>query len=427
MFETQPYVLDKNPDLSYLLPTQRDQMSASSCTGFTEAQVVEADVFRLTGERIKFSPLANYYGSRLLLGTQDVDNGSFVRFALQAGEKGNVPESAWSSTDMSHVNTAPPDSALALGSRVKIIGWEQLKLDPDSYASRQHTIQGAIAAGYIVLPEEPVTEKMMHETRALAQQVFNNPNLDSVHQYDVAANHAAPLVKVFEGNTVTKNQWVFSDGTVWGDNGLGIWNSTHSSDKAYIVTAIEIDGKQYDMSYTPEKVAICQLYISLFNRAPEAGGLAFWADALKKGAPMESVVNAMACCAPALSLYPTSATEEQLVKTFYHNVLGREVDADSSAFWVSEVQHKGFGVAVLEAISIVMAYAGSNVAGIESQKGFMNDLAVAMYANTQCAIDDVKVCADIIHNTTSDIATVGIVEASLIGLLHPSLNEAYYV
>jgi len=417
-FESQDYILMKNADMTGWDTHKKDQMASSGCTGFALTNSMEATIFRLTGLNIELSAFANYQQSRAMFGQGDQDSGSYLQMALEVAKNGAVLESAWHSTDMTMVNVPPSAEALASAKGIKITSYERLNLSTESTGARDALIYSAIKAGYFVMWEGNVNQKFMYENRPLADQMWNNPELDTIHQYDFYGRHAISMPKVLNNQNVAENQWIFSNEQIWGDHGYGIVNSTSTMDKAYIITGMEINGKQYDMHYTAERVAVAELYIALFNRAPEVDGGYFWANQIKQGASVESVANAMACTEPALLIYPSSASSTQLIQTFYHNVLGRSADIGGLNFWVEKLQHSTFGQVVSEAIDVVMKYNGTDSAGIESQKLFQNKLALATYEAIMCANDDVQIATDTIHNITSDSASVTAAEIALVGILH---------
>lgn len=90
-----------------------------------------------------------------------------------------------------------------------------------------------------------------------------------------------------------------------------------------------------------QQTAIANLYIALFNRAPDAGGLDFWANALANGVSFATVAQNFVASPEAKLIYPTAQTPEQFVSTFYLTVFGRAVDAAGLVFWTGVMNAAG--------------------------------------------------------------------------------------
>lgn len=102
-------------------------------------------------------------------------------------------------------------------------------------------------------------------------------------------------------------------------------------------------GKAAAMATTPtaQQTAIANLYVALFNRAPDAAGLAFWAQALSNGASLAAVTESLLTTSEAKAIYPAAQTAAQFVTSFYQSVLGRTPDAAGLAFWTSALSADG--------------------------------------------------------------------------------------
>jgi len=413
IFKKQNYINTVTADYRSWTGAIEDQMQAGSCTGFAVTNIVELYVDRLTGAKVDLSALENYYSSRSLFGGQNNDGGSFVKFALQAGEKGFLNESQWSSTDMQHINVAPDKSLYDHAPNIKITSWEMLDFNPDSASERMWMTKFALQAGYTPILEADVDVKFMHETRQIADQIWNNPSLSTTGQYAEYGRHAVAAEAWISGHTVIENQWKFADGKLWGDHGFGILDPMSSTDSAYIITGMEINGKKYDMHYTDSRVWVNKFYVSLFNRAAEVSGMDYWAHLIDSGASLSGVVKAMANCDQAEAIYPSTAEASELVKTFYHNVLGREPDAAGLQHWVNDLQNKSFGECVVDIINATMDYSGTDAGGLSSQSLFMNKLAVSTYNSIICADNNMQIAENLLDNVTADVNSVNVAEAHL--------------
>lgn len=144
------------------------------------------------------------------------------------------------------------------------------------------------------------------------------------------------------------------------------------------------------MAITVEmRTQVSQLYVSLFGRAPDSEGLGFWVSALGGGMTMAQIAESMYNTAPARTYYPAFATNQEIVATFYQNVLGRPADAEGLAFWTAELaKAPSKGAFFTKLLSNVVNYTGTNADGLKSQALFLNKVAVAQfYGETNGKID----------------------------------------
>jgi len=170
---------------------------------------------------------------------------------------------------------------------------------------------------------------------------------------------------------------------------------------------------------------VTQLYVALFARAPESDGLGYWVNQLGGGASLDEVANAMFDSAPSRDtgydtpsghvnpLYPRWMTNEQIVDSFYQNVLGREADAEGRAYWTAKMNEPGVqqGSIILEMIGDVVSYDGDDAAGLYSQGLFVNRVEVAQaWAMRNGSLDG---SVEILQAVTDDPATA---DAAIAGI-----------
>ncbi len=180
------------------------------------------------------------------------------------------------------------------------------------------------------------------------------------------------------------------------------------------------------MAITSEmQTQVTQLYVALFARAPESDGLGYWVNQLGGGASLDEVANAMFDSAPSRDtgydtpsghvnpLYPRWMTNEQIVDSFYQNVLGREADAEGRAYWTAKMNEPGVqqGSIILEMIGDVVSYDGDDAAGLYSQGLFVNRVEVAQaWAMRNGSLDG---SVEILQAVTDDPATA---DAAIAGI-----------
>jgi Ca2+-binding RTX toxin-like protein len=155
---------------------------------------------------------------------------------------------------------------------------------------------------------------------------------------------------------------------------------------------------------------VTQLYISLFNRAPDAQGLDYWSGKLAAGMTTAQVADIMYSVAPARLYYPASFSNGQIVDAFYVNNLGRAPDAEGRAYWIAQLDSKGLGQVISNIIAAVVAYPGSDTAALNSQALFNNKVAVGEHFAEILRSNDITLASNALIGVTFDAATVTVAE-----------------
>jgi hypothetical protein len=155
-----------------------------------------------------------------------------------------------------------------------------------------------------------------------------------------------------------------------------------------------------------------ELYIGYFNRAPDAGGLNFWVNALNSGASLVQVANAFANSAEAQATYPFLVTPNvtdptSFVTQVYQNVLNRAPDAPGLAFWVGQLQA---GTVTPGSFIVTLEAAVNAQVGTADANTLNNKVAVGIdFAARTSAVpltDVVPEATIVLAGVTSDPATV---------------------
>lgn len=158
---------------------------------------------------------------------------------------------------------------------------------------------------------------------------------------------------------------------------------------------------------------VSQLYVALFGRAPDGEGLGYWVNQLANGQSVVQVANTMYATQPARAYYPDYATNEEIIASFYKNVLGREGDAEGLAYWTAKLNAPGAskGTVIAEMINVVANYSGTDADGLKSQALFNNRVEVAQYwAENNGAIEG---SAGILGKVTDNTASVDAAKAEI--------------
>ena len=97
---------------------------------------------------------------------------------------------------------------------------------------------------------------------------------------------------------------------------------------------------------------VYRIYQAAFNRAPDAGGLGYWINAMDHGQSLASVAQGFLDSAEYHKAYDGVASNRELVSRYYQNILHRAPDAGGLDFWAGVLDSKTAGTAdVLASIS----------------------------------------------------------------------------
>ena len=164
---------------------------------------------------------------------------------------------------------------------------------------------------------------------------------------------------------------------------------------------------------TQMRTEISQLYLALFGRAPDGEGLGFWTALRNEGRSMVDIANTMYATEPARAYYPTFLTHQEIIHSFYVNVLGREPDAGGLAFWTAKLGAPAatFGSVVAEMIAVVANYNGTDPAGQASAALFNNRTNVAQYYGEKNG--SVDGASAVLNTVTADPTTVPVAKTAI--------------
>lgn len=83
---------------------------------------------------------------------------------------------------------------------------------------------------------------------------------------------------------------------------------------------------------------VAEIYVATFNRAPDAGGLAYWVTQAFGGNPsIEQIAASFFDSPEAQQVYVPTMTTAEKVTLAYQNLFNREPDGAGLAYWVSEL------------------------------------------------------------------------------------------
>jgi hypothetical protein len=170
-----------------------------------------------------------------------------------------------------------------------------------------------------------------------------------------------------------------------------------------------------EILYNLTQTQVSQLYVSIFGRASEGEGNAYWCSNQND---MVIAADTMLATEAAQSYFGNTLTDNQaFIEFIYENTLGKTYSEDPAGvnYWVSELaggKSKGQVVATLINAAIDPQYAG-----LAAQDQFLNKVAVSNYtADTITTVPDVNnlsAFVNFISGVTDDPATVVAAKAAV--------------
>ena len=101
-------------------------------------------------------------------------------------------------------------------------------------------------------------------------------------------------------------------------------------------TEFDLDSYSAIVSLTEAQLeVITQFYIGLYDRAPDAFGLFFWATQLAKGLSEAEIAQHFINSPEAVAIFGDTPSTSEIVASAFQNFFDREVDEAGSIFWTS--------------------------------------------------------------------------------------------
>ncbi|MBM1826295.1 DUF4214 domain-containing protein, partial [Sulfitobacter geojensis] len=100
-----------------------------------------------------------------------------------------------------------------------------------------------------------------------------------------------------------------------------------------------------DLSTLDARQALTAIYIGYYDRAADPAGLAFWEDVVgEDGFNLVSITTLFAAASETQALFPffadpSSTTPSAFITQLYQNLFNRDPDADGLAFWTEQLQN----------------------------------------------------------------------------------------
>jgi len=172
------------------------------------------------------------------------------------------------------------------------------------------------------------------------------------------------------------------------------------------------------------QIRLTELYTAVFNRAPDAAGLAYWSGELANGKiNLEAIAaNWMTSQPEALARYPLSMSSDSFIQEIYANVLNRQPVVSDYTYWGTQLDNGSVSRDAFIAAIINGAKANSSAQGQLDAALLANKAAVGIAFATQGLNDQglagevVKVVDSSLESTRAATAMIQVTRGDFDGL-----------
>jgi hypothetical protein len=142
---------------------------------------------------------------------------------------------------------------------------------------------------------------------------------------------------------------------------------------------------------------VTKIYVATFNRAPDAGGLNFWANT--SGLTIQQITKEFFKAPETQLKYPEGTTDAEFVNTIYQNVFGRNAEPEGLDYWVNVL---GNGWSTRDQMIMTVIEGARN----KDLQVLQNKTEVGLYYVNQVGGNHVDGFKFSLANITENIATV---------------------
>lgn len=120
-------------------------------------------------------------------------------------------------------------------------------------------------------------------------------------------------------------------------------SGAEGTDRLSSIEALDFNGNLFDLALFDDAArlsdaqlrTLTEVYLSYFNRAPDALGLTFWADAFATRLTLSEIVGSFGISEEAAVVFADGSNAADVVLAVYANTLGRAPDQAGVDFWTS--------------------------------------------------------------------------------------------
>ena len=287
-----------------------------------------------------------------------------------------------------------------------------------------HVTFGTVSEIYSILNYEDVTTDFGTYPNALKVEIQKTEQMDSnftdmiedaigeydMDFYDSLMDSYQDMIGTIEGMDSYTETTTY---TIW--NALGIGMVLLVPDEGYLESihvTYEFISESGISNSGLTQTQVSQLYVSIFGRASEGNGNAYWCS--EQDNMVQAASTMLATEAAQIYFGETLNDDLAFISFVYENTLGKTYEDDPAGinYWVSELtQGKSKGEVVAALINAMM---DPQYTGNPAQNRFINMVAVCNYAadNIPSAdVNDLTAFVEFIENVTDDSASVDATKA----------------
>ncbi|HBO8085897.1 TPA: DUF4214 domain-containing protein [Pseudomonas aeruginosa] len=162
---------------------------------------------------------------------------------------------------------------------------------------------------------------------------------------------------------------------------------------------------------------LAELYTTFFDRAPDAGGLAYWVAQVEGGQITLAQVaeNWLNEQPEGMSKFPSGQTDAQFIEAMYNNLLGRAPDTGGSQYWLDQLQSGAVSRDSFALTLINGAKANTSTQG-QQDAALVNNKATVGVAFAAKGLNDLTLASSVVKSVTADANTLSATQA-IIGLI----------
>ena len=134
--------------------------------------------------------------------------------------------------------------------------------------------------------------------------------------------------------------------------------------------------------------ALTLLYLGLFDRAPDAFGLFYWATQLTSGVDFDTITQAFIESPEAIAIYGETPSAGEIVTGAYENILDRDADASGELFWTTLIELNIITPA--EFFLLFAAGVEANPAADDDRQTLSDQTDIGLYYSALSGLSDVE-------------------------------------
>ncbi|WP_256082147.1 DUF4214 domain-containing protein, partial [Massilia sp. YIM B04103] len=123
---------------------------------------------------------------------------------------------------------------------------------------------------------------------------------------------------------------------------------------------------------------IASLYVAIFNRAPDKGGLEFWVNDIQRGIELTTIVSGMLSGPEGQKMFAEAARGEPFLQKLYQNLLGRAPNADELKTGLGLLANTSREATALALVDLIGSYRGSDPQALAAQRMLTNKVVVGL-------------------------------------------------